>query len=135
MVTRGSCIFLVIPLEHLLSGFYAPLARIQPEKWREGEVASHRKRKKSVEIPMRCRGKGVCILGPEVLCEFRCAQFLSKNIHSWICSGVLRWLSVKNPPANAGDADSIPGMGRSPGEGSGNPLQYSCLKNPVDRGT
>ena len=43
---------LLIPLEHLLSGFYAPLARIRPEKWREGEVASHRKRKKSVEIPM-----------------------------------------------------------------------------------
>ena len=34
---------------------------------------------------------------------------------------------VKNPPANAGDAGSIPGLGRSPGEGNGNPLQYSCL--------
>ena len=38
---------------------------------------------------------------------------------------------VKNPPANA---DSIPGSGRSPGEGYGNPLQYSCLENPMDRG-
>ena len=37
---------------------------------------------------------------------------------------------VKNPPAYAGDAGSIPGLGRSPGEGNGNPLQYSCLKNP-----
>ena len=40
---------------------------------------------------------------------------------------------VKNPPANAeaaGDASSIPGPGRSPGEGNGNPLQYSCLENP-----
>ena len=37
---------------------------------------------------------------------------------------------VKNPPANAGDADSIPGLGESPGEGNGNPLQYSCLENP-----
>ena len=37
---------------------------------------------------------------------------------------------VKNLPANAGDAGSIPGTGRSPGGGSGNPLQYSCLKNP-----
>ena len=35
---------------------------------------------------------------------------------------------------NAGDPDSIPGLGRSPGEGNGNPLQYSCLKNPMDRG-
>ena len=40
---------------------------------------------------------------------------------------------VKNPPANAGDAGSIPGSGRSPGEGYGNPLQYSFLGNPMDR--
>ena len=43
-------------------------------------------------------------------------------------------LVVKNPPANAGDMGSIPGLGRSPGEGNGNPLQYSCLENPMDRG-
>ena len=42
--------------------------------------------------------------------------------------------AVKNPPANAGDACSIPGPGRSPGEGNGNLLQYSCLGNPIDRG-
>ena len=41
---------------------------------------------------------------------------------------------VKNPPANAGDVGSIPGLGRSPGGGHGNPLQYSCLENPMDRG-
>ena len=41
---------------------------------------------------------------------------------------------VKNPPANEGDMGSIPGLGRSPGEGNGNPLQYSCLGNPMDRG-
>ena len=41
---------------------------------------------------------------------------------------------VRNPPADAGDTDSIPGPGRSPGEGNGNPLQYSGLKNPMDRG-
>ena len=41
---------------------------------------------------------------------------------------------VKNLPANAGDAGSIPGSGRSPGEGNGNPLQDSCLENPTDRG-
>ena len=35
---------------------------------------------------------------------------------------------------NVGDLGSIPGLGRSPGEGNGNPLQYSCLKNPMDRG-
>ena len=42
-------------------------------------------------------------------------------------SGVL---VVKNLPANKGDADLIPGLGRSPGEGNGNPLQYSCLEIP-----
>ena len=41
---------------------------------------------------------------------------------------------VKNLPANAGDAGSIPGLGRSPGEGNGNPLQYSCLGNPMEKG-
>ena len=43
-------------------------------------------------------------------------------------------LLVKNPPANdIKDAGSIPGLGRSPGEGHGNPLQYSCLENSMDR--
>ena len=42
---------------------------------------------------------------------------------------------VKNPPANAGDKGSIPGLGRSPGERNGNSLQYSSLGNPTDRGT
>ena len=37
--------------------------------------------------------------------------------------------------SNAGDPSSTPGSGRSPGEGNGNPLQYSCLENPMDRGT
>ena len=41
---------------------------------------------------------------------------------------------VKNPPAKAGDTSLIPGWGRSPGEGNGNPLQYSCLGSPMDRG-
>ena len=44
---------------------------------------------------------------------------------------------VKNPPGNAGDAGdvgSVPGLGRSPGGGHGNPLQCSCLENPMDRG-
>ena len=46
-------------------------------------------------------------------------------------------LVVKNPSANAGDireVGSIPGSGRSPGAGHNNPLQYSCLENPMDRG-
>ena len=46
-------------------------------------------------------------------------------------------LVIKNPPASAGDArneSSIPGSGRSPGRWNGNPLQYSCLENPRDKG-
>ena len=46
-------------------------------------------------------------------------------------------LAIKNPPANAGDLRDvglIPGSGRSPGGGNGNPVQYSCLENPMDRG-
>ena len=41
---------------------------------------------------------------------------------------------VRNPSANAGDLGSVSGLGRSPGEGNGSPLQYSCLGNPMDRG-
>ena len=41
---------------------------------------------------------------------------------------------VKSLPANAGDPGSIPGSGRPPGGGHGNPLQYSCLENPMDGG-
>ena len=40
----------------------------------------------------------------------------------------------KESVCNAGDLDSVPGLGRSPGEGNGNSLQYSCLENPMDRG-
>ena len=48
--------------------------------------------------------------------------------------GFLGGSVVKNPPANAEDPCSIPGLGRSPAEGNGNPLQYSFLENPMDSG-
>ena len=44
------------------------------------------------------------------------------------------WLSGKESTCNAGDLGSIPGLGRSPGEVNGTPLQYSCLENPTDGG-
>jgi len=43
------------------------------------------------------------------------------------------WLSLKYPPVNTGDMGSIPDLRRSPGEGNGNPLQCSCLRDPMDR--
>ena len=52
----------------------------------------------------------------------------------WCKRGFLGDSVVKILPANAGDLGSIPGLGRSPGEGTSNPLQYSCLGNPMDRG-
>ena len=65
-------------------------------------------------------------------------------MHETLFGGKFSWdwasqvaLVVKNPPANAEDirdAGSIPVLGRSPGGGQGNPLQYSCLENPMARG-
>ena len=52
-----------------------------------------------------------------------------------VAVGFSRGSMVKNPPASAGGVGLIPGLGRSPGEGNGNPLQYSCLENHMDRGT
>ena len=50
------------------------------------------------------------------------------------CLGFLGGSVVKNPPASAGDVSSIPGPGRSLGEGNGNPIQYSYPENSMDRG-
>ena len=68
----------------------------------------------------------------------KCFQFLTTENN--VCCGLydlyhveLGGSVVKNTPTNA-DVDSIPGSGRYPGEGNGNPLQYSCLGNPMDRG-
>ena len=55
-----------------------------------------------------------------------------------VCIGITKGFpggsEVKASARNVGDLDSIPGLGRSPGEGNGNPLQYSCLENPMDGG-
>ena len=61
-----------------------------------------------------------------------------RNVRPWLNRCFPGGMVVKNPPANAGDAKdmgSIPGPGRCPGGGNGNPLQYPCLENPMDRGT
>ena len=54
-------------------------------------------------------------------------------LHNGQCEGFPGGSVVKNLPANEGDSGSILGLGRSPVEGNGNPLQYSCLGNPMDR--
>ena len=51
-----------------------------------------------------------------------------------LSNGLPWWLTGKESDCKAGDMGSVPGWGRSPGEGHGNPLQYSCWKNPIDRG-
>ena len=70
---------------------------------------------------MRGQRKNTLFLGVANLWEGKCKGFPGGSV-------------VKNLPANAGDADLIPGLGQSPGIGNGNPLQYSCLGNPMDRG-
>jgi len=64
-------------------------------------------------------------------------KWLSSSNSNLVYKASQMLLMVKNLPANAGDirdVGSIPGLGRSPGGGHGNPLQYSCLENPMDRG-
>ena len=63
-----------------------------------------------------------------------CFQNHFNYIHVGIFVGFPGDLVVNNPPANAGDAGLIPGWRRSPGERNGNPLQYSCLEDSMDRG-
>ena len=61
----------------------------------------------------------------------------TNTFHGTVLSNVLGFCGgsvVKNLPANAGDTSWIPGLGKSPRERNGNPLQYSCLGNPKDRG-
>ena len=85
----------------------------------------------------------MCVFIEEVLVAVQCTfnftnEIKSQNINK---QSILVWtsqvaLAVKNAPANAGEArdeGSVPGLRRSLGGGNGNPLQYSCLENPMDR--
>ena len=82
--------------------------------------------------------KALCCLegrGQEELCMTLSLSNLARATHTERASQVA--LGVKNPPADAediGNVDSIPGSGRCPGGGHGNPLRYSCLESPMDRG-
>ena len=85
---------------------------------------------------MQCRTWGQRIHSPGQITNFMIAKCLLVKFitHVWASQVVP---VVKNPPADAGDISNtglIPGLGRSSGGGHGNPLQYACLENPMDRG-
>ena len=70
-----------------------------------------------------------------MLTQIHLTHFSKATSHSFfIFRDFLGGSDGKASAYNAGDLGSIPGLGRSSGEGNGNPLQYSCLKNPMDRG-
>ena len=69
-----------------------------------------------------------------IFVSFKILFFILINTLSKYPEGFPGGSAVKNPPANAADKSSISGLGRSPGEENGKPLQYSCLEHPVDRG-
>ena len=68
------------------------------------------------------------------LAYFTCHLFIMFYLPQYINNWLPWQLSGKESACNSGDTGSIPGSGRSPGEGNGNPLQYSCLEKPTDRG-
>ena len=75
----------------------------------------------------------IVFTGRVILQNNRVIQFFNYSLYTrplFPCG-----LDSKASAYNAGDLGSIPGSGRSPGEGNGNPLQYSCLENPMDGGT
>ena len=87
---------------------------------------------------------GVCLIGTLEIKRWHCCCYLRNYLHKWnalwflaivLCSLVFPWLfSCKESTCNAGDTDLIPELGGTLGEGNGNPLQYSCLENPMNRG-
>ena len=74
------------------------------------------------------------MLIPINLAPFHCCTLFPQIALPYFIKPLLPGSEDKASACNAGDPGSIPGLGRSPGEGNGNPLQYSCLENPTDRG-
>ena len=76
-----------------------------------------------------------CIFKPKVASKHQALEEAGKNSSLEVSEAM--WLNGKESTVsagNTGDTGSIPGLGISPGERNGNPLQYSCLENPMDRG-
>ena len=81
-------------------------------------------------VPQHILKLNFCINISQII---KCNCIWQSYLYIWVSQLTL---VAKNPPAKAGDvrdAGSIPGLGRSPGEGNGYPLQYSCLENPMHR--
>ena len=102
-----------------------------------------RKKRKESEVTQEC--PALCDPTDCSLPDFSVRGIFQAGVPEWVAISFSRESSqprdrtqqVKNPPANSGDsrhASSIPGAGRPPGGGHDNPLQYSCLENPTDRG-
>ena len=68
-------------------------------------------------------------------CLLSCARFWLAALNERVVKGFPGVSNSKGSACKVGDLGSILGLGRSPGEGNGNPFQYSCLENPMDRGT
>ena len=75
-----------------------------------------------------------CMSNKHILVEFIMPHNIHNNTQNNTHQGFPGGSEVKASACNAGDLGSIPGSGRSPGEGNGNPLQYSCLEYPMDGG-
>ena len=93
-----------------------------------------------LEFAMAVEGNSVCVLDlkgspfPTRDIESILQPFIFRTTNTFIL-GLPWWLRpCKESASNAGDLGSIPGLGRSPGEGNGNPLQYSCLENTMEPG-
>ena len=82
--------------------------------------------RKNIKLHWSILGSCICLLHEDILELYLLVIYINKGL-PW-------WFSGKDLPANAGDTGLIPGSGRFPGGGKGNPLQYSCLGNSMDRG-
>ena len=106
----------------------------------------HRGRSRRHRESLKARDPHVYTTNTALRCSSTLPPQTVNSIHFWP-NNYIRCSSTNRDPVgfpggsegkvsacNAGDPGSIPGLGRSPGEGNGNPLQYSCLENPMDRG-
>ena len=101
-----------------------------PNKISEAQFVSENRQCKPEEVHISSQVVGITFINLCVAVTQHWVSFLYVSINVGFPGGS----DGKESACNAGDLSSIPGLGRSPGEGNGNPLQYSCLENPMDRG-